>query len=196
MLVLQIVAEMGSPTEMVVRSNGVVVGSATVSSNVTTVNLSDGARIAGYGIITKTMERPASVAVRVDRATTFTVPDGQGFVGDEVRIIGGESAFLESIASFVLLVNEVPSFTITDERVSSTSSPVPELNIARSTNAVTLSWPDPNRIYHVEVSTTFSDGFSAIPDEPAFANNRCQVTLPTEGECRFFRLQRYAPNSD
>jgi hypothetical protein len=51
-------------------------------------------------------------------------------------------------------------------------------------------------VYYVETSAALSGGFSAIPDEPAFANNRCQLTVNPDGESRFFRLQRYVPSDD
>ena len=181
--------------DIVVRSNGVVVGSVNVSSSAAFVDLSGNPRITGCSLPAKTMETLPGFAVRVDRLTTFTASSGQTLAGDEVRWQVPEPVFFESLETLVVTGNGVPSFTITGE--SETVAPPPALNIACSTNSLTLSWSDPNRSYSLEAAAALSDEFVALPDAPAYANNRGQLTLSTEGNgSRFFRLRRHVFTRD
>lgn len=181
-------------TEVIVRSNGVVAGSATVATNIVTVNLSGNPGITGCAVLAKTMETLPGIVVRVDPPTTFTLPGGESFVGDEVRMLGSEPVYFGSVGSVVFLANEIPSFAITGERVS-VGPPPPQLNISRASEGVTLWWPDLNRAYWLESAATLSDGFLSVSNEPAFANGECRVTLTTEGN-KFFRLRRQLPSDD
>jgi hypothetical protein len=62
---------------------------------------------------------------------------------------------------------------------------------------VTISWLDPNRAYSLEAAGSFPDGFGALPEEPAFSNNECRMTIGLEeGEYRFFRLRLRPPSTD
>jgi len=181
--------------EIQVRSNGVVTGSVIVPHSDAVVGLSGSPRITGWTLLARTMQTPPGFSVRVDHLTTFMASGGATFVGDEVRMLIAEPVFLESLASVVMVASELPSFTITGE--NTTTAPAPELTIARSTNGVTLSWPDPNRIYVLEAATAFSEGFIALEGEPDFADNHCRLTVNVEGnDGRFFRLRRRAPYSD
>ena len=194
---VQIGVEMGvapQTTELRVLSSGVLVGSVTLNS-AATINLSGNPRITGCALFAKTLETLPGFAVRVDRPTTFTASSGETLVGDEVRMLASEPVFFDSLESFVMVASELPSFTITGERTS--MAPTPELTIARSTNGVALSWPDPNRSYFVEAATALTDGFAALPDEPAFAANHCRLTMGGQTNShRFFRLRRHMRSTD
>jgi hypothetical protein len=195
--VLQIGVELGATPQMEiqVRSGGVPVGSVTVSSNAAVVSLSGNPRIIGCGLLGRTMATPPGIAVRVDRSITFTAPNGETFVGDEVRMLASESVFFDSIESFVMVASEIPSFTIIGE--SASVEPPPELAIARLANGVALSWPDPNRSYYVEAAAALADGFVALPIEPAFANNRCRLAVSNRSsDYQFFRLRRHIPGAN
>src|SRR5436190_12436791 len=159
---VQIVAQAGSDTTtLLVRSRGAVVGSVTVSSNTAFVSLSGSPRLAGCGLMAKTTEALPGIAVRLDRATTFTAPGGETFEGDEMVLLGTEAILFEAVTSCGVLMNEIPSFTITDERVTPLG-PRPALNIARSSVGVTFSWTDPNRVYWLEAAASLSDSFETV----------------------------------
>jgi hypothetical protein len=119
------------------------------------------------------------------------VPGGETFEGDELLLSAIEPVLLEAISNFAVLVNDVPSFTITDERITPLAPP-PTLNIVRSAGGVTLSWLDLNRVYWLDEAATFSDGFMAVTNIPAYSGNLCEVTLRAEGT-RFFRLRHLDP---
>jgi hypothetical protein len=184
-----------SHTEIQVRSGGVPVGSVTVLSNAAIVTLSGNPRISGCAVLAKTLETPPGITVRVDRPTTFTASSGETLVGDEVRMLAPDPVFFDSIESFVMVASDIPSFTIISESVSAAATP--ELTIARSTNGVALSWPDPNRSYYVEAAAAVAGGFVALPDEPVFTTNHCRLLVSSPGtDRRFFRLRRHMPSAD
>jgi hypothetical protein len=196
--VVRITVETGLSDNMKiqVRSNGVVVGSTTVSSAAAIVDLSGAPGITGFSLLAKTMDTLPGFVVRVDESTTFNVSNGQGFVGDEVRLLAEEPAVFESIDSFVMKTVRIPSVTITNESTLALAPP-PELTIARSTNGVILSWRDPNLIYFLEGATDLAYGFVPLDVYPTVEDNVCRVTVTIEGtDYQFFRLQRRMPNSD
>lgn len=194
--VIQIALEMTeeTPTEIQVRSAGVLVGSVSVSNNAF-VTLSGHPLITGFALFAKTMTTMAGIAVRVDRPTTFTTSSGETLVGDEVRMLRPDSVFFGSIESFVMVASDLPSFTIIGENAILT--PAPELAIERSADGVALSWPDPGRSYIVEASTALANDFVALPDEAAFADNHCRLIVSNQtNSYGFFRLRRQTRIAD
>jgi hypothetical protein len=193
---LRIGVEMGiapQTTDVQVRSNGVLVGTASMPSS-ERVNLSGTPRLTGCAIFGKTLEMRPGFAVRVDRPTAFTA-GGQTFEGDEVRLLAPEPVVFETLESFVIFTKDLASLTISGER--SVFPSVPALNVSVSTNHATLSWPDPNRLYIVEASTTFTNAFEIVPQLPVVSQNTGTLTLDlSESGQRFFRLQRRMPGSD
>jgi hypothetical protein len=189
---IQIGVEMGiapQSLEIFVRSNGVSVGAVTVSSNAAVVNLSGNPRVTGCSLLGKTMDTLPGIAVRVDRPTTFTAPGGETFVGDEVRVLAPEFVLFDSLESFVITAEDLPSFTITGE--SAFNAPAPALSITRSTNGLTLSWPDANRVYSLEATAALSESLTPVQNVPEFANNYTRVTIAAEANgLQFFRLRR------
>lgn len=185
---VQIVAQAGTDTtRVVVRSRGAVVGSVTVSSNTAVVNLSGDPRLAGCALMARRTEREPGIALRLDRATTFTAPGGETFEGDELGVYPTEPVFFEAVTSYVVLANEIPSFTITDERVTPLAPP-PALNIARSNSGIRLWWTDPNRVYWPETTANLADPFETLTDPPVFTGDTAELILPTQGS-RFFRVR-------
>jgi len=172
-----------------VRSNGAVAGSATVNAASGIVNLSGTPDIVGCTVLAKTLDTLPGFAVRVESPTTFTVAGGGAFVGDELRLLAPEPVFFESLENFVMGAKELPSFTITGE--TTTTVPQPSLSFTRSANGLTLSWPNPNRNYILELAMNLDDGFSTQLPDFSHTNNFSRLTVNTEGVGQqFFRLRR------
>lgn len=185
---VEIVAQAGTDvTRLVVRSRGAVVGSISVSSNTAVVTLSGSPRLAGCALMAKTTQAEPGIALRFDRATTFTAPSGETLEGDELRVYPTGPVYFEAVTSYVVLANDIPSFTITGERVEPLAPP-PALNIARSGGGIRLWWTDPNRVFWPEATVNLADGFEPLPDPPVFTGDTAEVTLPAQ-DTGFFRLR-------
>ncbi|HKQ38896.1 MAG TPA: hypothetical protein VJ063_12530, partial [Verrucomicrobiae bacterium] len=153
---VQVVAQtITDATRLIIRSQGAVVGSVLVSSNTAAVNLSGDPRLAGCAVMAKTAENLPGMAVRLDRPTTFTVPGGETFEGDELILFATEPAFYEALVTCAVMANGIESFTITGERITP-AGPPPTLSIARSGDGIRLSWTDINRVYWVEVTANLA----------------------------------------
>jgi len=180
-------------TDVLIRSNGVVVGSVSMPSS-EFVSLSGTPRIVGCAISGKTLQTQPGFGVRVDRLTAFTVA-GQTLEGDEVRLLAPDPVVFETLESFVMVSQEVSSFTIAGERAAYPT--LPELRVLPSTNQVTLLWPDPNRLFVVEATSTLTNAFEVLTNPPVMVGDMGSVTVDSsESGQRFFRLQRRPPGSD
>ena len=185
---VQIVAQaLGESSTLVVRSAGTVVGSATTSNSPVVLTLSGNPRLAGCGFMAKTTESLPGISMRFDVATTFTLRGGEAFEGDEIRILGSESVLYEAVKTCAVLVNELPSFTITNERVTTLAAP-PALNVAPSSGGITLWWTDPNHVYWPEATASLTEPFETVTDPVVRNGDRAELALPATGS-RFFRLR-------
>jgi hypothetical protein len=195
---VQIGAEMGiapEHTEVLILSNGSVVGTSRPFSGAAIVDLPAGTRITGCALLAKTMATLPGFAVRVDGLTTFTNSDGTTCEGDEVRMLAEEPVVFESIESFVMLSQGLSSFFINGERAS--YAPAPEMRITRSSGDVMIAWPDANRVYFLEAAASLEEAFSPADGVLEYAGNQCRVTMAVEGnDCQFFRLRRFLPGND
>jgi len=186
--VVQIVAQPGGGnTRLVVRSRGAMVGATTTSNSPAVVSLSGTPRLSGCGFTSTTTSAVAGMMLRLDRPTTFTMPAGETFEGDELDAFPTELVYFEAITSFAVLVNEVPSFTITDERLTPLEPP-PTLNLTRSGGGITLWWTDPNRVYWPEATGSLTEAFETLTEPVTYTGDRAELTLPATGS-RFFRLR-------
>jgi len=183
-------------SQVVVRSNGVTVGSI-AGTNVVRLGFSGNPRVVGCGLIARTVTTQAGMVVRVDRPTTFTAEGGEALTGDELQLLASSTISCQGIESFAMSVDGAESFTITGDRVAPGSGqpPAPRLNIVRSNDSVILSWPDPARLFLLRASPSLADAFLSVPNQPTYADGNDTVTLSTaDNQQQFFRLVCGTPN--
>jgi hypothetical protein len=90
---------------------------------------------------------------------------------------------------FVIDQNGVPSVSATVQVVAA-ELPAPRLNISRSGNNVTLSWPVGAAGFNLQSAPTLAPAptWSDVTTEPAVVDEEKVVTLPIASEKQFYRL--------
>jgi hypothetical protein len=97
-------------------------------------------------------------------------------------------------ASATVKVKSV-KFGLADSAVASTTFTVspaaPSLNITRTGNSVTVSWPLSAQGYVLESAGTLigTNQWSVVADTPATNDLSLQVTSPVSGNAKFYRLK-------
>jgi hypothetical protein len=75
--------------------------------------------------------------------------------------------------------------------LNSCPSPGTHLDIARSKNTATLSWPLPYTNFALEATASVgSTNWHSVPGPPTTNNGRFEITVPLDQERRYFRLRK------
>jgi hypothetical protein len=189
--------------QIVVLAGGIPVGTNGIPREEVWVTTTDFRRVIGSGLLARTLNSLPGFTVRLDATTTFSTPNGNRLIGDEVHLLASDPAHFESLDTFVITTVGLPSFTIVEE--SSAPFTPPLVRVVRSGTNVVFSWPDPNEIFLLEgvlvLSSPADAGwppeggiFETVTNTPSFANDFRSLKLPVDFTAhRFFRLRHGEP---
>lgn len=176
--------------EIKVFRNGVLAGACLAQNSSVIGHLvvtnEQNPRILGCAATAGTNTSPA-LAFSVDQLAAFVCTNGTEIWGTHFRITPINPVELpESVSMLSLFLAGLPEFTIVAERSEIAQ---PRLSIAATPTQIILSWPDHTRMFQLESSSSLTEGFSPVPNDPDFINGQNSVVLPrqTTGS-RFFRL--------
>lgn len=100
---------------------------------------------------------PPWLGVRLDRATTFTLPDGSTLEGDQLRFRATGSTPLDRLTAFSLTCSNLPAFTITgesgDRPTLSVTEWLPELTAAAALKRF-VGWEDGVSVEFIRTTVT------------------------------------------
>jgi hypothetical protein len=174
--------------QAVVLRQGVEVGFTPFTTNPATLEIEAPVGLREVSVLAHTTNTLAALRFVLDRVAPVTLPDGRQFDGDEVRVRAGAAATLEFVRRAGLTASNLASVTILNELI--VPSQTPALTIEPVGQALHISWPDPNRVYHLQSSTAdMNNEWHDVPDQPLLTNAIATVIVPKHAnENVFFRL--------
>jgi hypothetical protein len=110
-----------SEMEIAVYRDGCLAGTAQVPISEALVPLSGAPKAVGFGATANGPQEPPGLGIRLDRTTTFRLPNGTTEIqGDEIRFRAPGPFAIEKLSTFVLCASELPAFTICGETTPQT----------------------------------------------------------------------------
>ena len=126
------------------------------------VNVTGQPQVIGFDAAASSGLIPPWLGVRLDRPTTFTLPDGSTLEGDQLRFRATGSTPLDRLTAFSLTCSNLPAFTITgesgDRPTMSVAELLPEITAAASLKRF-VGWDDSASVEFIRTSAwTHADG--------------------------------------